>query len=108
VSEVGQGILIGFGVAFITAQILMNADVTTVNGWSTIFGCGEPGNSTLFKAAFANKLPAVNVPQVAMYWRTTKDGAGHKLNDQHDYLLHFPAGQLPPNNAFWSLTMAGW
>jgi hypothetical protein len=40
-----------------------------------------------------------------MYWTTTKDGAGHKLNGQHDYILHFPAGQLPPNNAFWSLTM---
>jgi hypothetical protein len=35
----------------------------------------------------------------------TVDGAGHTLNGQHDYLLHFPPRRLPPNNAFWSLTM---
>jgi len=105
VSDVVQGIIIGGVLAFITAQILMNVYVTTVNGWRTIFGCGEPGNSMLFKAACANKLPAVNVPKEAMYWTATKDGAHHKLNSQNDYILHFPAGGLPPNNAFWSLTM---
>ena len=106
VSDVVQGVIVGGVLAFITAQILMNAYVTTVNGWTTIFGCGEPGrNGILFKAACAHKLPAVNVPQEAAYWTTTKDGAGRKLNGQNDYILHFPAGQLPPNNAFWSLTM---
>jgi hypothetical protein len=39
-----------------------------------------------------------------MYWRTGKDGAGRRLNGQHDYIMHFRAGQLPPNDAFWSLT----
>jgi len=38
-----------------------------------------------------------------MYWTTSKDGAGHTLNGQHDYIMHF--AELPPNNAFWSLTM---
>ena len=83
----------------------MNAYVTTVNGWTTIFGCGELGNGMLFKAACANKLSAVNVPQEAVYWTTSVDGAGQKLSGQHDYIMHFPAGGLPPNNAFWSLTM---
>ena len=105
VSDVVQGIIIGGVLAFITAQIIMNAYVTTVNGRTTIFGCGEPGNDMLLQAACANKLPAVNVPQEAVYWTTTKDGADHKLNGQHDYILHFPAGGLPPNNEFWSLTM---
>jgi hypothetical protein len=44
VSDVVQGIIIGGVLDFITAQIIMNAYVTTVNGWTTIFGCGEPGN----------------------------------------------------------------
>jgi hypothetical protein len=47
----------------------------------------------------------INVPQEAMYWTTSKDGVGHTLSGAHDYTLHFAAGQLPPNNAFWSLTM---
>jgi hypothetical protein len=33
------------------------------------------------------------------------DSGGVTLNGQHDYILHFPPGGLPPNHAFWSLTM---
>ncbi len=104
-SDVVQGLILGGVLAFITAQILMRLQVTQVNGWTTLFGCGLPGNSLLLQAACAQKFPAVNVPQEAMYWTTGKDGAGHTLNGQNNYILHFPAGQLPPNHAFWSLTM---
>ena len=38
VSEVVQEIIIGGVLAFITAQIIMNASVRTVNGWTTILG----------------------------------------------------------------------
>jgi len=48
----------------------------------------------------------VNVPQEAMYWTTSGDGAGRTLSGRHDYIVHFPPGGLPPNDAFWSLTMA--
>jgi hypothetical protein len=105
-SDVVQGILIGWGLAFVTAQIYARIKATKVNGWITIFGLAEPGNGMLLRAAHAQLFPGpVNVPQEAMYWWTNGDGAGHTLNGQHDYLMHFPAGQLPPNNAFWSLTM---
>ena len=40
-----------------------------------------------------------------MYWQTALDGAGHRLSGQHDYILQFPPGELPPNSAFWSVTM---
>ena len=40
-----------------------------------------------------------------MYWWTNEDGAGHTLSGQHNYFIHFPQGGLPPNNAFWSITM---
>jgi hypothetical protein len=41
-----------------------------------------------------------------MYWWTHVDGAGHALSGEHGYIMHFPPGGLPPNDAFWSLTMA--
>jgi hypothetical protein len=40
-----------------------------------------------------------------MYWTTSRDGAGHKLDGRRHYVMHFPPGGLPPNDAFWSLTM---
>jgi hypothetical protein len=105
-SDVVQGILIGYGLAFVTAQIYAQIKAKKVNGWITMFGLGEPGNGMLLRAAHAQLFPGpVNVPQEAMYWWTNVDGAGHALSGVHDYVMHFPAGGLPPNNAFWSLTM---
>jgi hypothetical protein len=108
-SHVVQAIIIGGVLAFLTANIIMNAVVkamtTTVNGWSTTSKCGQPGNGILLRAACAKILPAANVAQEAAYWTTTVDGTGRTLKGQHNYVLHFPAGQLPPNDAFWSLTM---
>ena len=106
VINVIQGILIGFGLAFVTAQIYARIKATKVNGWITMYGLGEPGNGMLLRAAHAQIFPGpVNVPQEAMYWWTNADGAGHALSGEHNYVMHFPPGGLPPNNAFWSLTM---
>jgi hypothetical protein len=109
VSHVVQAIIVGGVLAFLTAQVIMNVVVkamtTTVNGWSTTVKAGQPGNGILLRAACARILPAVNVVQEAAYWTTTKDSAGRTLRGQHEYILHFPEGQLPPNDAFWSLTM---
>ena len=105
-TDVIQGILCGFGLAFITLPLIGNAYVTKVNGWTTMFGCGEPGIGIFRRGACAVVfMGPINVPQEAMYWTTKVDGGGQKLSGQHDYSMHFPTGQLPPNNAFWSLTM---
>ncbi len=102
-----QGVLVGWGLAVVTVEILARIKATRINGWVTIFGCGEPGNGMFLRAACARIfLGPVNSPQEAMYWRTQVDGAGHMLSGEHDYVLHFPPGGLPPVNAFWSLTMA--
>jgi len=105
-SDVMQGFLIGFGLAFVTAQAYARIKVTKVNGWITMFGLGVPGNGMLLRAAHAQYFPGpVNVPEEAMYWWANSDAAGHTLNGEHNYLVRFPPGGLPPNNAFWSLTM---
>jgi len=108
-AHVVQGFIVGAVLAYVTAQLIMNAVVkamtTTVDGWSTTVKAGQPGNGLLLRAACAKILPAVNVAQEAAYWTTTVDGEGQRLNGQHAYVLRFPVGQLPPNDAFWSLTM---
>ncbi|MGV8026013.1 MAG: DUF1214 domain-containing protein [Anaerolineaceae bacterium] len=105
-NDIVQGILIGFALSFVTAQIYARIKSKKVNGWITMYGLGKPGNGIFFKAACAQIFPGpVNVPEEAMYWTTSGDGAGHGLSGQRNYIMHFPPGGLPPNDAFWSLTM---
>jgi hypothetical protein len=107
-SGVVQGVIIGATLAFLTTILILNAvakaETRTVNGWSSIRKAGQPGNGLLVRAALQKALPVVNVFEEAAYWTATVDGAGKKLSGEHVYRLHFPPGQLPPNDAFWSLT----
>ena len=101
-----QGVLIGFGLAFVSAQVYARIKAKKVNGWITLYGLGEPGNGMFLRAAHAQLFPGpVNTPEEAMYWWTNSDGAGHALSGAYDYVMHFPPGGLPPNKAFWSITM---
>ena len=101
-----QGALIGFGLAFVSAQAYARIKAKKVNGWITMYGLGEPSNGMFLRAAHAQLFPGpVNTPEEAMYWWTNSDGARHALSGAHNYVMHFPPGGLPPNKAFWSLTM---
>jgi hypothetical protein len=104
-----QAFFIGAALVYITTTLILDDQVeaiqTTTNGWKTIRQCNLPGNGILLRAACAKVLPMANVAQEAVYWTTTVDSTGRALSGRHNYVLHFPAGQLPPNNAFWSLTM---
>lgn len=105
-SDVLQGVLVGFGLALGTALAYGRIKATTSGGWITMFGCGAPGNGMFLRAAHAWAFPGpICVPQEAMYWWANADGGGRALSGQHAYAMRFPAGQLPPNDAFWSLTM---
>ena len=105
--DLTQGFLIGVGLAFVTAQAYARIKATKVNGWITMFGLGVPGNGMLLRAAHAQYFPGpVNVPEEAMYWWANVDGAGHTLNGEHDYMMHFPPGGLPPNEAQFYVSMS--
>ena len=109
VLDIVPGVLVGAVLAFSTALLLITAQVnamqTTVNGWSSTQTCGKASNGILVRAACTQALFAVNLPEEAVYWTATVDGAGQTLTGAHAYVLRFPPGGLPPNHAFWSLTM---
>src|SRR5580698_3480661 len=48
-----------------------------------------------------------NSKQEAMYPIYYVDSEGHKLSGANRYTLRFAPGQMPPVNAFWSLTLYG-
>ena len=62
-------------------------------------------NNYLYRMAGAVLGIGGNSKQEAMYPVYAIDAAGQKLDGANKYMLHFAAGQLPPVNAFWSLTM---
>jgi hypothetical protein len=107
-SGVVQGVIIGATLAFVTTFLILNAvakaETTTVDGWSSIRRAGQPGTGLLVGSALQKALPVVNVFEEAAYWTASADSAAERLSGEHSYRLHFPPGQLPPTDAFWSLT----
>jgi hypothetical protein len=102
-----QGLFVGFGLAVVTIEIFATIKSVRINGWVTAFNCGLPGNGMFTRAAHTRIFPGpINVPEEAMYWKTNVDGAGRSLSGNHAYIMHFAPDGLPPNDAFWSLTMA--
>ncbi|QKC86329.1 DUF1254 domain-containing protein [Mesorhizobium sp. NZP2077] len=62
-------------------------------------------NNYLYRMAGAVLGIYGNSKEEAMYPVYAMDAEGQKLDGGNRYLLHFTPDQLPPANAFWSLTM---
>jgi hypothetical protein len=80
-----------------------------INGWKvgSLFGDRAFYSGDWLKRAAAAKGGIYGNDAVeAMYPMTRSDAKGEPLDgSKHNYTLTFPAGQLPPVNAFWSVTM---
>ena len=78
------------------------------NGWAVMGSwVGRYGNRYLARAVMTKFGLGANVPQEAQYPVALNDNAGRALNGKHRYRITFAHGQLPPVNAFWSVTMYG-
>jgi hypothetical protein len=90
------------------AQIVTNtrrAQGTKVNGWDLFTKTGSYGTDYLWRAIVALTGLGANLPEDATYPRATVDADGQPLTGANRYMVRFAKGQLPPVNAFWSLTM---
>jgi Uncharacterized conserved protein len=75
-----------------------------VKGWSYTTHSGAYGVDYAYRAGIAQCCLGENLPQDALYPSISTDSEGRPLDGSHAYVLRFPAGKLPPVNAFWSLT----
>jgi hypothetical protein len=76
------------------------------NGWRIDTDTmGVYGTSYLKRATIERTLPAANLPEDAIYPATAVDGGGKPLDGAGRYVIRFEKGQLPPVNAFWSITL---
>lgn len=73
-------------------------------GWVYTTRSGTYGTDYLYRAAIAQCCVGENLPQDAVYPALSSDNEGRPLDGNHKYVLHFGKGQLPPVDAFWSVT----
>ena len=92
------------------SQTIMQQQVPTigrvVNYWSMNTNTmGVYGNYYVKRAIVAQMGLGANVPEDAIYPLNLADKNGHPLDGKNNYIIHFPKGQTPPANAFWSVTL---
>ncbi len=77
-----------------------------VDGWQmNTDTMGVYGNYYLKRAIVAMVGLGANLPDDAVYPLNVGDVDGQPLRAENNYALHFGKEQLPPAEAFWSLTM---
>jgi hypothetical protein len=75
------------------------------NGWVVATRAGLYGTDYIQRATVAAIGLGANRPQDAVYPVGEVDADGKRLNGANKYVMHFPKGETPPVNGFWSLTM---
>ncbi|MDO5581831.1 MAG: DUF1214 domain-containing protein [Planctomycetia bacterium] len=97
---------IPFAQSKIRQTLIRESFRTTKDGnWILPEDLGRYGTNYLRRAAVAHAFIGANVPEQTVYPFTLLDKEGKFLNGKNEYVLHFPAGQTPPTDLLWSLTM---
>jgi len=84
---------------------IMAGDNKLINGWMFSTKTGIYGTEYLQRAFITAIGLGANRPQDAIYPTSETDADGKPYSGANKYVLHFDKGQLPPVDAFWSLTM---
>jgi hypothetical protein len=92
------------------AQKLMEWKVPTmarvVNYWSmNTDTMGVYGNYYLKRAIVSQMGLGANLPEDAIYPLNLADEAGKPLDGANKYAIHFAKDEIPPVDAFWSITL---
>ncbi|MBN8599642.1 MAG: DUF1254 domain-containing protein [Planctomycetes bacterium] len=78
---------------------------TAINGWTFTTNAGTYGTDYLQRALVTAIGLGANRPQDAIYPTSQTDADGQPYDGKCNYVINIPAGQMPPVNGFWSLTM---
>ncbi len=76
-----------------------------VNGWQIALDMGRYGTKYTYRAGWTFFGVGGNLPEDAVYPFAELDGDGKPFNGANKYRLHFTKAEIPPVDAFWSLTM---
>lgn len=76
-----------------------------INGWVFTTKTGLYGTDYIQRALVTAIGLGANRPQDAVYPTSEVDAQGQAYSGANTYVMHFPKGQMPPVNGFYSLTM---
>ena len=76
-----------------------------VNGWQIARDLGRYGTKYAYRAAWTFFAVGGNLVEDAVYPLTLTDSSGKTLDGANKYTLRFSKEEIPPVDAFWSLTM---
>lgn len=75
------------------------------NNWNRSVNNAKAGHDYFNRAGTAKSNMFDNKPNETQYYYTDMDGEGNALEGSSTYEISFAAGQEPPVNGFWSLTL---
>ena len=75
------------------------------DGWQVTLDVGRYGTNYPYRAAWTFYAVGGNLVEDALYPVAREDGEGLGLTGENNYTLSFNKEQIPPVNAFWSLTL---
>lgn len=123
-AELGIGAEAGFDADNLSPEILKAVQAGMADAWEAYdafvkqeINTGKVTSADLFgtrekiNGNWMYRMAAVilgiygNSPEEAFYPALRVDADGNPLSGSNAYTITFPAGQLPPVNAFWSVTM---
>jgi hypothetical protein len=80
---------------------------TQINGWYVNYSMVAFQKDPLLRASTNKYGPGAHIPEEALYFSLDRGPDGQPLDGNRNYALRFAKGQLPPVDAFWSLTVYG-
>lgn len=80
-------------------------DTRDVNGWRVSYGIRSFIGNSLDRAVVAKLGPGCLVPQEGLYFSMLLGPDSEALSGGKRYRIDFAPGELPPVDAFWSLTL---
>jgi hypothetical protein len=89
----------------IMAQLKVNKSFKDENGWLFDQRTGIYGTDYLNRALVTAIGIGANRPQDAVYPTSLRESLLREYSGANKYVMRFDKGQLPPVEAFWSLTM---
>jgi len=76
-----------------------------VNGWQVARDLGRYGTKYAYRAAWTYFAVGGNLVEDALYPMALADADGQKFDSANKYTLRFAKDQVPPVDAFWSITL---